>query len=401
MKIVYLANIRLPTEKAHGLQIMQMCEAFATAKAPEPIASPVALDLFVARRINSPEMRGVDPFTYYGVSRAFTIRRVPCLDLHPLSAGRFELLAFVVQSLTYTLAACLEMLFSKADMYYSRDPLTLLILSLFKRRKQLVYEAHQVYQSSRGKRLQRWLCGRVGLVVAVTGPLADQMRAAGSQRVIIAPDGYRAARFSGMPTQSVARSALALDPAAFIVGYVGRLHTMGMSKGVDVLIDALALLAKRGTLCSFLIVGGPEDWITRYRQQWATNGLDPDRFVPVGTVVAAEVPRYMAAADVLALPQPWTEHFALYTSPLRLFEYMAAGRPIVTTALPSTLEIVADDINALIVPPGDASAMADAFERLEQDRTLCHRLGQQAQADSALYAWDKRAAQILEAACNA
>ena len=76
MKLIYLANIRLPTEKAHGLQIMHNCEAFAEQGAQ--------VELWVARRQNTPELRQIDDVhTHYGVNRSFVIRWLPTLDLLP------------------------------------------------------------------------------------------------------------------------------------------------------------------------------------------------------------------------------------------------------------------------------------------------------------------------------
>ena len=76
-KLLYISLMRLPTERAHGLQIMQNCEAFAEAGCE--------VTLWVARRWNTREMRRVrDPYSYYGVDRNFSIRRIPCLDLFPL-----------------------------------------------------------------------------------------------------------------------------------------------------------------------------------------------------------------------------------------------------------------------------------------------------------------------------
>ena len=89
MKLLYIANIRLPTEKAHGLQIMQNCEAFADAGAE--------VTLWIARRFNTPELRGItDVWAHYGVKRNFGLRRLPCIDLLPLVPGKARRLAQVV-----------------------------------------------------------------------------------------------------------------------------------------------------------------------------------------------------------------------------------------------------------------------------------------------------------------
>src|SRR5258708_24152722 len=121
----------MQTEKAHGLQIVQMCEAFAQAGAD--------VILVVARRVNSPDMYSItDPWAYYGVTRSFDIRRLFCIDWMWVGRG-MERLAFPVQTVSYTLSLVLWLIFQQADIYYSRDPLTLLTLSLFKPRRSLCY----------------------------------------------------------------------------------------------------------------------------------------------------------------------------------------------------------------------------------------------------------------------
>ncbi len=397
MKLAYLANIRLPTEKAHGLQIMQMCEAFAQTVLE---GHPVEITLYVARRVNTPDLRQItDTWAFYGVDRVFTIQRVACLDLYHWLNGRAERLAFTLQSLSYLIVLCLTLLVRQTDLYYSRDPLTLLVLSLFRRRTSLCYEAHQVVNSGIGRRLQSLCVQRVGTVVAITAGLGQRMRERGAAHVIVAHDGIRAARFTEMPTQAEARRLLGLPTEAFIVGYAGRFHTMGMSKGVDTLIDALAQLAPDPML--LYLIGGPRDWADRFCEQWLALNLPPDHLIYAGSVPADRVPLYLAAFDVCAMPLPWTEHFAYYASSMKLFEYMAAGRAILATDLPSVVEVVQDNHSALLATPGDPTSMAQALRQLRGDPVLRARLAAQAQNGVNAYQWSRRAETILTAIQNA
>ena len=370
MKIAYLANIRLPTEKAHGLQIMQMCEAFA--QQPD-----VTLRLYAARRRNTPELRQVkDPWGYYGVMANFEIKQVSCLDLLGWLPGR---IAFPLQMLTYLFMLAATLHFERADLYYSRDPFTLLLLSLFVPKDALCYEAHQLSMS----RWQRRCVRRVGTVVAITGKMADRMRGLDASEVITAHDGFRTARFADPIDRLTARKQLKLADDAFVIGYVGRLHTMGMSKGVETVIEAAAHLKDDAiTLC---LVGGPDDQAAALKAQWLARNLPVDHFVDAGAVAADQVPLYMAAFDVCLMPLPWTEHFAYYASSLKLFEYMAAERAILATDLPSTAEVVHHNVSAMLVPPSDAEAMAKALHQLYGDPALRQRLAAQARVDVAEY----------------
>src|SRR5262245_60594539 len=136
-KLLYLSLVRIPTEKAHGLQIIQNCEAFADAG--------YDVTLWVPRRVNTPDMRQVqDVYRYYGVKRNFTLRYLPTLDLMALAGGnlRLERIAFYIYVLTYILAVLVRLLFTSADIYYSRDETLLLALSFVKARRRLAYEVH-------------------------------------------------------------------------------------------------------------------------------------------------------------------------------------------------------------------------------------------------------------------
>jgi glycosyltransferase involved in cell wall biosynthesis len=80
-----------------------------------------------------------------------------------------------------------------------------------------------------------------------------------------------------------------------------------------------------------------------------------------------------------------------HTSPLKAFEAMAAGRPIVASDLPSSREVLRHGENALLVPPGDAAALAAALRRLADDPALAARLARGAFEEAPRYSWDARA----------
>jgi glycosyltransferase involved in cell wall biosynthesis len=159
-------------------------------------------------------------------------------------------------------------------------------------------------------------------------------------------------------------------------------------------VDAVARAVNAGAEIDLLLVGGPEASAAALRAQWIARGLPPGRLHCVGQVAPDAVPRYLAAMDVGVLPLPWTEHFAFHASALKLFEYMAAGCAVLASNLPSTAEVLRDGETGLLVPPGDATALADALQRLYADRDLCRRLGEQARIDAQQYTWSARAVRI-------
>ncbi|MBZ0289255.1 MAG: glycosyltransferase, partial [Anaerolineae bacterium] len=289
-----------------------------------------------------------------------------------------------------------------ADIYYSRDAMEMLGLSFIKPRHKLAYEAHRRATGRNGRWLQRQVIRRAGTVIAVTARLKTDLEKlanlipheSGSQeKFMVAHDGIRAERFANLPSQAEARAAVGWPPDAFIVGYVGRLQTMSMDKGVGTLVEALRDVPG----ATLALVGGPEDSAEEFRQYWLKLGLDGAHFINAGQVSPDRVPIYLSALDVCAMPFPWTEHFAYYASPMKLFEYMASRRVIVATDLSSTAEVVTDGESALLVPPSDAAALGAAIARLKDDPGLRERLANRAYEEvMGHYTWASRAGAILK-----
>lgn len=393
MKLLYLANIRLPTEKAHGLQIMQNCEAFAETGAE--------VRLWAARRVNTSEMTAIgDVWAYYGVRRSFSINRLPCLDLMALvpSSGLLARAAFYIQQISYTLVAFVTALFTHADVYYSRDMLTIFALSLIKPRRSLAYESHQLAVGKVGKWLQHQAVRRAGSVIAITPPLANDLASlaglkSAPTKILIAHDGIRRERFANVPSQTDARAMLSWPLDAFIVGYVGRLQTLATDKGVGTLVEALQQVSG----AALAIVGGPDDMAEALRRRWLALGLPTEHFLYAGQVAPERVPACLSAFDVCVMPHPYTPQFANYTSPLKLFEYMASQRPVVASDLPGWADVIQHDESALLVAPGDAGTLAEAISRLRDDPELRRRLAETAyQRVMAHFTWEARARAVLD-----
>lgn len=388
-KLLYISMMRIPTEKAHGLQIMQNCEAFADAG--------YELTLWVSRRWNTRQMRQIkDPFAYYGVNPNFTIRYLPCLDLFPLFPpdSRGTRLAFYLLLLSYALVMTALLLMTRADVYYSREEALLALLSWLKPKPSLAYEAHLLPLSRRAAALTRYVVARAGSVIAITPQLRQDLihqRGACPERTLAAHDGIRRARFASLPDQSTARRHIGWDESAFIVGYVGRLQMIGMDKGLRTLAAALSQV--KGA--HLALVGGPDDMAEGLRRQWRELGLPDERFLYVGHVPPDDVPRYLCAFDVCAMPHPHTTQFAYYTSPLKLFEYMASHSPIVASDLPAWSDVVRHEESALLAPPADSAALAQAIDRLRRDPALRQRLAKAARRRvMAHYTWAARAEKI-------
>jgi glycosyltransferase involved in cell wall biosynthesis len=229
--------------------------------------------------------------------------------------------------------------------------------------------------------------GAEGYVTITTG-LAQEMttRFGKRPRLRVIPDGVR------RDDRDLTAISEHRDPTP-TVAYAGHLYPW---KGVDVLIEALARL----TGVEGLVVGGHEGEpdLGRLRQLSARLGI-AGRVTFTGIVPPPHVRGLLRRASVLALPNTASAISTRFTSPLKLFEYMAAGRPIVASDLPSLREVLTHEQDALLVPPGDADALAAAVRRLLDDPPLASRLAAAAFSAVDRYTWGRRA-ERLEALLN-
>ncbi len=384
MQILYLADIRFPLERANGIQTMATCHALA--------ARGHRVTLLV-RPDSSEEAR--DPFVFYGLEPQPTLHVVHAAAAGPAVVRRA---LYIAHALRWSLRT------PRPDVVLTRD--LGVAASLLRvpagRRPPVVYESHgyapvvsallpsllstaPTPRSAKVGRLaareRRVWAGADGYVT-ITAALEQELRERLGPRsdVSVVPDGARVD-----PERIFDWEGPARPPT---VAYAGHLYPW---KGVDVLVDALARLAEvRGR-----IIGGhpAEDDLARLRARAGSQRVS-DRLEFTGLVPPADVARWLATADVLVLPNRATAVSATYTSPLKLFEYLAAGRPIVASALPALAEILRHDENALLVPPDDAEALAAAIERVTRDRALAMRLARQAFDAAAQSSWAKRAERL-------
>ena len=385
MKLLYLANNRIPSEKANSLQIMQSCAAFARQGAE--------VSLVVPHRLQPKVMRGVgDPFAYYGIEKRFSIERLPCIDFLETAPSRLQPAAFALQAASFAAMAGIHLLSKRGRLCYTRDPLSAVLLSAAPSsvRMSSVYEAHTFPRQGPKRSLHLRATGRLGGVVCITHGLAGEYAAGGidPKRIMVAADAVDLARFSNLPSRSEARRETGLPQAARVICYAGHLYGW---KGVRTLALASRHLPEGYLIC---IVGGTEEDLTGFRRFLQEERLD--RVLATGHVTPDRVPAYLAAADVLALPNSArSETSARFTSPMKLFEYMAAGRPIVASRLPSLQEVLRDGENAVLVEPDDPIALAKGLVAVAEDEEMAGRLARTAQAEVQGRTWDARAGEIL------
>lgn len=219
------------------------------------------------------------------------------------------------------------------------------------------------------------------LLLAVSDEVAGQLEShpAARGRVHVIANGVDPDRFA----------PAAPPPRPFTVGFVGTLKPW---HGTETLVDAFALLHERDPSVRLLLVGdGPER--PRIEERLGARGVAGSAEL-TGAVDPSGVPALLAAMDVAVAPYPDLEPF--YFSPLKLYEYMAAGRAVVASRVGQIADVIEDGESGLLVAPGDPHALAGALARLHADADLRARLGRAARERTLRHhTWDAVAERIL------
>jgi glycosyltransferase involved in cell wall biosynthesis len=210
--------------------------------------------------------------------------------------------------------------------------------------------------------------------------------------VVIAPNGVELERFALLPDPEAARCLIGLRAAPTVL-CAGHLYA---GRGADLFLE----LAKWTPKASFVWVGGRPEDIKTWRARASAEELHNVTFT--GFVPNQDLPLYLAAADVLLMPYARSimgssglADSAAVASPMKMFEYMAAGRAILTSDLPVIREVL-DEHNAVFCPPEDIRVWRASLDDLLADSRLRASLAKQARSEVEQYTWLARAQQILE-----
>ncbi len=379
MKLIYITNSRLPSAKAHGHQIVKMCLEFAK--------QGVEVTLLWPTRKNPIQE---DIFSYYQIEPNFIARQIKCFDF--IRYDRYlKKISYFLQGLFF-LSKLFFLKLDRQAIIYTRKPE---IAWLFKHKGyRVVFESHDWFGQSRG--LALWLLQKVDGIVATNNYLKQEFikNSFDSEKILVCPHGVDLNLFA----RPISREQ-ALDKLGFkaeLVGkkillYTGSFKTMNFSKGLEEILQALKLLNDPSIF--FLAVGGSKENIVEYQAMAVSLGLARQASF-LSPVNQEALGYYQKAADLLLMPFPDQAHYRYFMTPLKMFEYLAATRPIIASDLPSIKEILSEQV-CWFCQPGSANSLAQQIRFVLDHEDEAQSKARSARQLADNFSWPARAKRII------
>ncbi len=371
MKIYYIANARMPTEKAHGIQIAKMCEAF--------VEEGIDITLVLPRRNKTPQSLK----EYYHLRVEIPSIYLPVLNFY--TGGR---LGYSISTFSFMISYFIFILKKKikkekfilytVDMdNYSSSALALLKRPLFS-------EMHGAKPLTFA---QRVLFRKVNGIIAINKIIVEELRnffPNSPTKYLVEPNGVDLSHFAPNYTKKEAREKLGLPQDIPIVLYAGRFFEW---KGLEILPEA----AVKTSHIRWQMVGGVKDDFARLVKKDL-----PENMFFAGDRPHGEMSLWFTASDaLLVLGTKRDIQSYRYTSPMKLFEYLAIGRSIVASSTPAIREIV-NDKEVMFYEPDNAGDLARVVEYavIENEKNkLQHK---EAMNRAIKCSWQARAKRIIE-----
>jgi glycosyltransferase involved in cell wall biosynthesis len=370
--LLYISHGNIPSLWANSIQTMKMSEAFG-AQIP-------GFALLISSGLADVTLRREQLWRWYGVRRRFRILRLPTSLARRPDRARGSDPRFARMAPHYALRLEPRLVITRSRV---------IAVGCLRTGVPVVFEVHDRPKNRADRRRLEAIVQhpRLAGVVALNETVRGMLHSAGGRDELVAvlPDAVDPEPFEQAPDRSSARRRLGLPDDGPIAVYTGHLYDY---KGIAPMLDAARLLPE----VLFVLVGGWPDDVDRWRR--ASAEVDNVRFE--GFVPNRDIPVWLAAADVCVHPHSASNEYASWTSPLKLFEYMASGRPIVATDIPALRNVLAADGNAVVVPADNAERLADGLQRILSDPSFGQRLARQARSDIERNTWTRRARTILE-----
>ena len=373
IRVLYLVNGHIPNNRANGVQIAHTCEALGKQ-----------MTLTLATRMTYGRVE--DSFSRYGISPTFSHVKIFCIDI-PKIPFRYALrnASFFLCANIYVLGFFItnfiwgrkSVLYVRGEVILSLIPLAL-VFPIF-------FETHQIRNYAW---LYRIALRRARGIVVVTERLKKKFieeYKIPARKIVVARDAVDLEKFASVKKDSSLWLRHGVPMGKKIVLYSG---TLAIEKGVDTVAQASAFVSDD---VQIVFLGGTEDQIKAFKEKYGHS----KNVSIIGRVDYIDVPKYIASADVLVLPDSAFHTYSnLYTSPMKLFEYMASGRPIVASRVPSLSEVLDED-SAVFFESGNPQSLALRVVQVLGDEVRSKEMSTRAREMVTEFTWEKRTKAIV------
>ncbi len=372
MKIIYLANIRFPSERAHATQIFQNCQSFCKHGCD--------LILFTNNIYNHKSDKSAGPSdlkNFFGSNPLFTWNILLPKKIYFKNKFGFLLREFIF--IFHFWSKFKSEYGNSQTIIYSRDEWILAFLSFLLPKQRLVYESHEAKYNLAVRRLIK---KQIPMIVISEG-IKDfyKQKNVPLQQMLVAQDGIDESFFTPHVTKTQARKELNLDPSNFTVIYVGGFDKW---KGVETFLRASTL----STDVKFVAIGGSESEISNLKKYYP-------RVIFLGRKPYTKLPIYQQAADVLVVPNSATTKLGSeYTSPLKLFAHMTSGVPVVASNVKSLTSVLGYSYPYLF-EADDEESLLHVIKKIRADYNSAKLQAKKIMEKSEKFTWDKRVASII------
>ncbi len=342
-KIVYIADAELPSKRANSVNIVKMCEAFSE------LGNDVELIIFSTNKTKQVAVSKV--FENYKVNTPFKIKRIP-------------LLIIPGASIIYSIAVFFSTLFQKnkkQKLFLGRSLFSLALLTLL--RVPIIFDLHgQVWQKNKLRKIaiKRIASSSYTEKIVFNSPQLLEIFKNDFEKTINDNIKLIAAQNGASIPKNIKPFKLNNNNNGLNIGYIGSLLK---GRGMELIID----LARMCPYESFHIAGGTKDMMS----QFYDNEI-PNNIFFYGFLSHDETYNFRNACDILLAPYqfnvfvPSGENTVAFMSPIKIFEYMASKKAIVSSDL-SALRNVLNEKNAILVHPEKTTDWANAIEKLKSD----------------------------------
>jgi glycosyltransferase involved in cell wall biosynthesis len=372
MRIACIAASRIPSRSANSIRVVKVCQAM--------VRLGHEVDLWTPGPLPAPTWKELQH--NYDVGAEFTVHRVG--SWAPLRRWDFSA------------GAVRRSIRDRPDLWYVWPYQAAAALAQLGH--PTVLEVHDKPAGAAGPFLfRRFLTGKgarrlLVITEALRAWLEDHYRRPlRPPFTVITPSGVDLERYQDLPSPEEARARLGWRER-FVAGYTGHLYP---GRGLEL----MTALARRLPAIDFVWAGGEPEAVEGWKSRLADQRID--NIALLGFVAQAQLPLIQAACEVLLMPYQRTiavssgGDTAAFASPMKAFEYLAAGRPILSSDLPVLREVLNED-NAVLLDPEAIDAWAAALRGLVDDGARRDRLSDAARRTAAAYSWLERTRRALD-----